>query len=171
MNQREATVFAIMATLEARDFEYELNGPVPISEVLTDVDKKEVRTMLFSQFRDGDITFKSSFQFKVDDDAELNKYVSGLLNNVIRKAKEFNSGKAYVIKNPGSRAHSSDEPLRELKKLLNQVSLSDDQEAIDEVNEAIVTRKAQIKPKTAAAPINVDALPEHLQHLVHSDES
>jgi len=165
LNQRQATVQAILSTLEARGFEYELNGPTPISEVLTDSDKEQVRSTLFEQFRSGEISYKETFQAKVDDDAELKKYISGLVNNWIRKAKEFNSGNAYVIKNPGSRAHSSDPQLKELMKLMKQVQTTNDEEAISQVQEAITARKAEIKPKQEVS-INVEALPEHLKHLV-----
>lgn len=170
MNQRTATVQAILNTLEARGFEYELNGSTPVSEVLTDADKKSIRETLFTQFRDGEVTVSESFaETKLNDDSELKKYISGLVNNWIRKAKEFNSGNAYVTKNPGSRAHSSDEQIRELKKLYTQVKASGDTDAIAEVEAAIEQRKSEIKPKSQAKPINVDALPENLRHLVSSN--
>lgn len=168
MNQREATVHAIMSTLEARGFEYELNGPTPISEVLTDPDKATVRGILFDQFRNGEVIFKAEFQSKVDSDSELKKYISGLTNNWIRKYKPFNSGIAYVAKNPGSRAGSGDEQMRELKKLLSQVKATNNADAITEVEAAITARYAEIKPASVTKPINVDALPDSLKHLVQS---
>lgn len=171
MNQRQATVQAILNTLETRGFEYELNGETPVSDVLTDADKKTIRDTLFTQFRDGDITVSESFaETKLNDDSELKKYISGLVNNWIRKAKEFNNGQAYVTKNPGSRAHSSDEQMRELKKLYTQVKAAGDTDAIAEVEAAIEKRKSEIKPKSAFKPINVDALPEHLRSLVPSQD-
>ena len=166
MNQREATVQTILNTLEARGYSYELNGDTTISEVLTDADKSTIRETLFTMFRDGEITYKPEFEAKVQDDSELKKYISGLLNNWVRKAKEFNSGAQYVAKNPGSRAHSSDEQMKELKKLFAQVSASGDADTIAEVQAAIEQRKSEIKPKAAFKPINVDALPEALRHLV-----
>lgn len=169
MNQRTATVQAILGVLSARGVDYELNGSTTVSEVLTDADKKAVREQLFTQFRDGEISVSDQFaETKLNDDAELKKYISGLLNNWIRKAKEFNSGQAYVTKNPGSRAGSQDEQMRELKKLLSQVKAIGDEDAISEVNEAIAARAAEIKPKSQSKPINVDALPENLRHLVPS---
>lgn len=169
-NQREATVFVILATLAARDFEYELNGEEIMGDVLTDADKTSIREQLFIDFREGEISYKSEFQASIDDDAALKKYISGLLNNWIRKAKEFNCGNAYVAKNPGSRAHASDERMRELKKLLAELTAAGDTDAIAEVKEAIEFRKTEIKPKTALKPIVVGALPEHLRHLVQSIE-
>lgn len=172
LNQRTATVQALLGVLAARNFEYELNGPTPISEVLTDGDKATVRDQLFTMFREGEVTVSENFaSTKLNDDTELKKYISGLVNNWIRKAKEFNSGQQYVTKNPGSRAHSSDEQMKELKKLLAQVTAAGDQAAIDEVKVAIEQRKSEIKPKAANKPINVNALPEHLRHLVPSNDS
>ena len=170
-NQKQAVVSTILAVLVARDVDYELGGPIAISEVLTDADKKEVRSTLFNMFREGEVSFKDSFQVKCDDDAELKKYISGLLNNWIRKNPEFNSGNKYVAKNPGSRAGSSDSQMQALKKLLVQVTAEGDDTNIAEVKEAIELRKTEIKPKASATPIKVEALPEHLRHLVPSSSS
>lgn len=170
MNQRTATVQAILSTLSARGCDYELNGQTTISEVLTDNDKKEVRDLLFNQFRSGEISVSETFaETKLNDDSELKKYISGLVNNWIRKAKEFNAGEAYITKNPGSRAGSGDEQMRELKKLLIQVRTSGDTGVIAEVEAAIERRRTEIKPVSVMKPINIDALPENLRHLVSSN--
>jgi len=166
MNQKEATISTILSVFEDRGYSYELSGPTAVSEVLTDADKATVRETLFTMFRDGDVSYKPEFQAKVDNDAELKKYISGLLNNWIRKEKTFNSGQSYVAKNPGSRAHSSDEQMKELKKLFTQVSAEGDEDTIAQVTAAIEARKAEIKPKAAIKPINVEVLPEALRHLV-----
>lgn len=166
-NQKEATVQALLQVLEDRGQEYELGGDVPISEVLNEADKKTVRDQLFAEFRAGDVSYKSEFQAKVDDDSELKKYISGLVNNWIRKHKPFNCDVAYVAKNPGSRAGSQDEQLQELKKLSAQCM--DDPEALKEVTDAIVARKAEIAAtKAKSIAIKTDAIPEHLRHLIKS---
>ena len=92
-------------------------------------------------------------------DAELKKYVVGLVNNWIRKAPEFNSGNTYQAKNPGSRTGSSDPKLKALKTLLSTVS--EDQKSA--VQAAIDARLEELKPKIT---IDTDLLPEHLRHLV-----
>ena len=162
MNQRTATVNTILSVLKDRDVEYELNGEVPISEVLNDKDKADVRTILFEAFRTGKVTFKPEFQVKVDDDTKLRTYVSGLVNNWIKKAKEFNGDTAYVPKNPGSRAGQGDEQIRELKKLLKENQ--DDPEVKAEIQEAIDARLTEIKPE--AAPVDTTKIPEHLRKFV-----
>lgn len=164
MNQKEATVSTILAVLAERDVEYEMNGPIPVKEVLTDSDKASVRTALFSMFKEGQITYKTEFQSSVDDDKELKKYVSGLVNNWIKKNKDFNGGQAYVPKNPGSRAHVGDEQLKALKALSGQTT---DPDVLATITEAIVTRKSEIEAsKAKSVVINKDALPEALRHLV-----
>lgn len=167
MNQKEATVSTILGVLAERDVEYVRGGDVPISDVLTDVDKSNVRTALFSMFRNGDVSFKAEFQAKVNDDAELKKYISGLVNNWLRKDKDFNCGQKYVAKNPGSRANSKDAQITELKKLSAQYS--NDAEALAEITDAIVARQNEIAAtKAKSVVINTDALPEALKHLVKS---
>lgn len=166
MNQRTATVETILGVLANRNVEYVLNGETPIGEVLTDADKKEVRDALFTMFRNGDVGMSDNFRdTKLNDDSELKKYISGLVNNWIRKAKEFNSGQQYVIKNPGSRAHVGDEQLKELMKLATQIGTGN--EGYEDVMQAIKQRKDEIAASKAKdVTINADALPEHLRSLV-----
>ena len=160
MNQRQATVNAMLSVLKDRGVEYEVNGDTPISEVLTPDDKSKVREILFTMFREGKITYKPEFQAKVDDDKELKSYVGGLLNNWIRKAKELNCGEVYKAKNPGSRAGSGDEQVREMKKLLQVTADADAKAAIQA---AIDARLAEIKAEKNTVEVNLDAIPEALR--------
>lgn len=166
MNQRTATVETILGVLSNRGVDYELNGPTPIAEVLSDKDKAEVRDALFTMFRNGDVSVSESFaETKLNDDSELKKYISGLVNNWIRKAPEFNSSHKYQAKNPGSRAHVGDEQLKEMMKLASQIGQGND--GYEEVMQAITERKAEIEAtKAKSIVINVDAIPEHLRHLL-----
>ena len=164
VNQRTATVNTIISVLNDRGVEYELNGPTPISEVLTASDKEQVRSILFTMFKSGEVEYKEAFQAKVDDDTELKKYISGLVNNWTRKAKELNCGKAYVPKNPGSRAGSQDDQIKEMRKLL---SVTTDPEAKAMVEQAINDRLATIKAENNKVEINYDAIPEHLKELLN----
>jgi len=164
--QVAATVDTIMEVLAERGVEYQLDGPTPISEVLTKNDKTEVRERLFQQFRDGEVSVSQDFaDSKLGIDSELNKYLSGLINNWVRKYKPFNSGQAYEAKNPGSRAGAGDMKLQELKKLSAQVA--DDPQALKLVADAILARKAEIEAERAKTiTINVDAIPAELRHLI-----
>lgn len=156
MNQRDATCNALISVLADRGVNYEENGPTPISEVLNADDKTKVRAMLFIAFRKGDIDFKSPE--KLSDDKYLKDYISGLVNNWIRKAPEFNCDTVYHAKNPGSRQGSGDEMIKEMKKLL---SVTEDPEAKEVIKSAIEARQAEIKPTTVT--VDVSKIPEHLR--------
>jgi hypothetical protein len=161
MNQRQATVNAIMSVLSERGVNYELNGETPVSEFLTADDKKKVVSLICQGFLAGQIDMSDDGKSKYfGDHAELKKYTVGLVNNWIRKATEFNSGSKYEIKNKGSRTGSSDEQLKALRELLK---ITTDSEVRGEIEQAIAERMEEIKPKVE---INVDALPAHLRHLI-----
>jgi hypothetical protein len=141
---------------------YELGGETILSEVLTDAQKKEIRSILVSGFQSGQIEMSEEAKVRYSETSELSKYVSGLLNNWVRKNPEFNNGGNYTVKNPGSRSGSGDEQIKALKSLLKVTA---DAEVRKEIEQAITERLAEIKP-AATVTINVDALPEHLKYLV-----
>lgn len=159
LNQRQATVSTIINVLKERGVNYELNGAVSVSEVLTDSDKQKVRDQLFHMFRAGKVQYSVEFASKVNDDKELKSYISGLTNNWIRKATEFNSGTKYQAKNPGSRQGSSDDQIKEMKLLL---SVTTDPEARKLIEKAIEARISEIKPEKKTS-IDLDKIPEALR--------
>lgn len=159
MNQRTATVNTILAVLSERGVNYELNGETSISQVLNETDRAKVRDILFAQFRSGNVEYKASFQAKVNDDSELKKYISGLVNNWIRKAPEFNSGNRHQAKNPGSRAGMGDEKVKEMKKLL---SVTQDEEARAIIQKAINDRVSQLKAEKQQVEIDYSVIPKEL---------
>jgi hypothetical protein len=156
MNQREATVNCILSVLEERGVEYELNRSRPIADVLNPDDKKNIRSILFTMFQQGKIDFKDTS--RLSDTKYMTDYISGLVNNWIRKAPEFNGNAKYEAKNPGSRAGSGDEQIREMKKLLSTVT---DQATKDLIQSHIDARVAEIKPATVS--VNYDAIPADLR--------
>jgi len=160
VNQRTATVNTIMAVLKEAGINYELNGDTPVSEVLESKHKESVRSILFTMFREKQIEYKESFQAKVDDDSELKKYISGLVNNWVRKAKEFNCGQTYKAKNPGSRAGSSDPQIKEMRKLL-QVTTDDKAKAT--IQATIDKKLAEIRAEKNKVEVDLDAIPAELR--------
>ena len=162
-NQRQATVETILNTYyDYTGSDYELNGEVIMSDVFTSDMKKQTQDTLFTMFKSGHVQYRPEFQVKVDDDAKLKSYISGLLNNWLRKAKELNNGEAYVAKNPGIRAGSGDKQVRELKKLLAKVKGTANEA---KVQAAIDKRLEEIKPE-AKIEINTEFIPAELQDLV-----
>lgn len=162
-SQKVFVVSAILATLAARDVEYQLNGETPIKDVLTAADKAKVRELVFNGFKEGQIQMSEQAKGKyLSDDVKLKVYVNGLVNNWIKKNPEFNGGQTYKPANPGSRAGSQDEQIKALRQLKKQTN---DAKALAQIDEAITARLAEIKPQ-AVVEINAEALPEHLRHLV-----
>jgi len=157
ISQKQAVTNAVQSTFP----DYVVGGEVVLKSLLNTDNKKAMRALLFEAFRAGEVVY-SKDPANLQNDAYLNKYVSGLLDNWVRKNKEFNNGEAYITQNPGSRAGSGDEQVREMRKLLKTIS---DPETKAKVQEAIDARIAEIKPDSVIT-INADALPEHLKHLV-----
>ena len=162
MNQRTATCSTILSVLADRGVNYELNGETPISEVLNETDRAKIREIVFAGFRNGKIEMAEESKEKYKEDSALKSYVSGLVNNWIRKAPEFNGGSKYVAKNPGSRSGSGDEQVREMKKLLGQTT---DPSKKQLVQSAIDARLAEIAAEKAPT-IDASKLPEHLRDLL-----
>ena len=159
INQKEAVTNAVLSLFP----DYELGGEVNLASILTPETKKELRGILFAGFRADAIVMSAQAKAKYDsDDAGLTKYVSGLLDNWVRKNRAFNGGEQYVTKNPGSRAGSQDEQVKALRQLMKTTN---DEGQIAQIQEALTARIAEIKPASVVT-INVDALPESLRHLV-----
>ncbi len=163
VNQKTATINSILSVLKDRDVDYEMNGETKMSDVLTAEDKTSIRALIFTAFRDGKVEYKESFSEKVSDDAKLKSYISGLLNNWVRKNKEFNGGVIYKAKNPGSRAGSQDPEIKEMRKLLKVTA---DENAKVTIQAAIDAKLAEIKATTNNVTIDVNSIPEALRHLL-----
>lgn len=162
-SQREATVNAILSVLEERGVSYELNGTTVLSDILTSEDKKKVQSILSTGFVNGDIQMSSEAKDKyIGNTSEMNKYVSGLINNWVRKFPAFNNGSKYEIKNKGSRTGSQDEQVREMKKLL---SATTDVKAKELIQAAITSRLAEIKPEKKVE-VNLDSIPAELREAL-----
>jgi hypothetical protein len=148
MTQNEAVVIAVRTVFT--------EGVVPETKTWTQSQKDEIHSLVFRMFKSGECTKNSGGQ----TDADLLKYIPGLVNNHVRKDKRLNGGVEYTPKNPGSRSGSGDESIRAMKMLL---SVTTETDARAQIQAAIDERLAQLKPKVE---INAAALPEALRHLV-----
>lgn len=162
-SQKNAVVNLVVATLNEAGTDFEKFQEEAASNLLNADQRKSIREALFTGFRKGEIQYKESFQAKVDDDAKLNSYVSGLLLNHLRKAKELNGNVTYKPKNPGSRTGSQNPEIKELKKLL-ACDLTDEQR--EQVQSEIDSKLQAIQAEKAKVTVDADKLPEHLRHLV-----
>lgn len=93
VSQKTAVLNTITSTLAKRGVHFELNGIDPIACFITPEDRKKIRDTLFIGFRIGIIEF--SRPYMLNDDVYLKNYISGLLTNWLKKAKELNCGQNH----------------------------------------------------------------------------
>lgn len=145
MTQKEAVFQAVKNVLGSQEGAYN-----PSKE-----QRSAINAILFEGFKEGKIELGRVF-----DDSELKNYVSGVLSNWLRKDTRLNGGMKYVSKNPGSRAGSGDEQLKELKKLLSTVTTDEEKAEIQTYIDARLTEINASKKKSVV--INYSALPADL---------
>lgn len=159
--QSEATINAVIAL--AQDQGYQATPhETDYKTVITKADQTIVVNMITAGLLAGDITMaeKSKAKFAGDDKA-LRRYVVGLVNDRLRKAKALNGNIAYVAKEPGKLKNSRD---AEMKALTQVLTLDNPPEVKAEIEAEIVRRQAEldaINPKTVT--IQVEHLPEALR--------
>lgn len=153
MTQNEAVFQAVMAVFGNNG---KLDGAVPETGKWSDEQKKKVYGLVFNSFKSGEVEKRSGGQ----TDADLNKYIPGLVNNHVRKDKRLNGGVDYEPKRPGIRSGSGDESVKAMRTLL---SMTTDPAAKAAIQAEIDKRLAEIKPKVT---IDIEKLPESLRHLV-----
>lgn len=149
MNQRQA-VFAVVQSIVG-----EISGKVELNKAQLEQAKSD----LFILFKSGEVDLRNMEQ---RDDAYLKKYIPGLINNWLRKDPELNGGVKYQTKNPGIRAGSGDEMLKNLQLLLQTTN---DPTAKQAITEELQKRKDALA-KAKLKPINAEFIPEHLRHLI-----
>jgi hypothetical protein len=158
MKQNEAVFKITVAVLAEHGIEFKSGQDV--KPLLNDSIETEICSQLMAGFKDGSIDLKGGVETKYPTDQALKTYVSGLMSNWYRKGKELNGNVEYVAKNPGSRAGSSDPQLRELKKVLSQVTTDDDKAMIQGYIDARLSELNAAKSK--AKPIDFSVLPAEL---------
>jgi hypothetical protein len=154
MNQKAAVIQAVSTVLANAGISTE---GTCAKAVMTKELRAQVNAILFQGFRAGEI--EADFE---KDDAELKSYVSGLQSNWLNKAKELNGDVAYVAKNPGSRAGSTDPQVKALRAL--KATKTDAQE-VDEIEGYIEARLAELgtTKKAKTVQVNFADLPAELQ--------
>jgi hypothetical protein len=151
-NQKEA-VYSAVASITSID-----NDLV----VLSKEERAQVISIVAAGFEASEVAMSEAACIKyLGNPTELKKYTSSLVNNWLRKDTRLNGGAKYVTKNPGSRAGSQDDLIKNLKAL--RASLSDD-DKIAQVDEAITARQAEIKAtKAPTVEVNFDLIPADLK--------
>lgn len=124
---------------------------------LTKEQKAQVRLVLYEGFINGRISLARE---PYATEAEWMSYISGLIDNHMRKDKRLNGGVKYETKNPGSRAHHSDDQLKALFGLYQVATTEQDK---TEIMGYISARKAELNKAKVQPTINFDALPDALK--------
>lgn len=166
LTQKEAVVTAVQSVLGS-----DYDTSIPAMEQLSKEQVSEVKNSIFSQIKDGAVSFNKD----TDDDNELMRYVNGMVSNHFRKAKELNGGVKYSPKTTGR--GSRDPQLSNLTQLLKRFEEGSDE--FTKVDTAISTRRDELaderaiiakerRKTTQAKKIDLSALPPELQDLAAS---
>lgn len=143
----------------------------PARDQLTDDQLKTIKANIVAGIINGTIEFKKD----TSDEIEVARYVSGMVSNHLRKAKDLNGGTIY---NPQSSGKGSRDPqISELNKLLK--TYSEGSEEYNQIVQAINARKTELvaeraeqaktnKKQKDLSSIDFDALPPGLQHLAEN---
>lgn len=156
-SQKQSVFVAVCQTL---NLELGFSGKVE----LTKEQRKQVIEMVTDSIQAGETEFSAEAKVKYATRDDVKGYVNGMVSNWLRKDLRLNGGEKYETKNPGSRAGSGDEVLKNLKAL--KATLTDDahKKAVDEEIAKRTAELAAAKAKTVT--INLDKIPESLRHLI-----
>ena len=156
--QSEATINAIINLANEKGYEatpYETD----YKAVLTADDKTTVVELIFAGLQSNAISMTEKSKAKFQDDPKaLKRYVVGLVNDRLRKAKALNGNTKYEYKEPGKLTSSRDPQLKALNQVLE---LHKDTEHAEAIQVEIDKRKAELAAEKQD-PIDISHLPADL---------
>jgi vacuolar-type H+-ATPase subunit I/STV1 len=166
ISQKQAVVNGVKSVLGSS-----FDPSVPARDQLSDEQLASVKSYVTSQIVGGFVEFSKDNS----DEKEVSKYVSGMVSNHLRKAKELNGGETYVPQSTGR--GSRDAQISELNKLLK--TYAEGTEEYNQILDAISSRKTEIAAEKAElskekrkakelSSINMEALPDSLKSLANS---
>lgn len=166
ISQKQSVVDGVTSVLGSS-----FDATLPARDQLSDSQLTEVKTYVTKAIMSGSVEYSK----EISDEKEVSKYVSGMVSNHLRKAKELNGGSAYVPQSTGR--GSRDAQISELNKLLK--TYAEGTEEYNQISDAIASRKSEISAEKAEvakekrkvkelSSINMDALPENLKSLATS---
>ena len=158
MNQKSAVYAATMSVLADQGVDF--NEGMDIKPLLTKDIRKSIISVVTQGILAGEVEFSAEAKAKYSDQAKVTTYVNGLVNNWHRKDTRFNGGEKYVAKNPGSRAGSGDQVLKNLKALR---STRTDAEELKAIDAAIAKRQGEVtEEKSKKVTVDLDKIPAEL---------
>lgn len=166
ISQKDSVIFQVKLAL-GNSF----NPNVPARNLLTDDQLDVIKANIYSGIVAGTIDFSK----EIGDEKELQRYVSGMVSNYLRKAKELNGNSTYAPQSTGR--GSRDAQVSELNKLLKTYKEGTDEYA--QITFAIETRKTELAAERSTVvkekkkvkefeSINMDVLPESLKSLANT---
>lgn len=155
MSQKQSVFVAVCSVLN----ESNINRKVD----LTKDQRKTVIETVTESIQAGETEFSAEAKVKYATKDDVKGYVNGMVSNWLRKDLRLNGGAKYETKNPGSRAGSGDEVLKNLKNLKTMLTDADQLKAVDE---EIAKRTAEIAATKKTVTIEFDKIPEALRHLI-----
>lgn len=162
INQKEAVFQAISEVFSLSGQSIEPGSVV--NDIITKDQKAQVNTFLCEGFRAGKIQLATEYP----TDVGLKSYVSGLINNWLRKDTRLNGGVKYEAKNPGSRAGSSNPQIKAMRALLKTMDASDPRRStVEQTLNAHLEQERAAKQKVT---VNLSDLPEELRAQFIKDE-
>lgn len=155
MKQSDAVVAAVTTVLANAGIGFEEGQNA--HPLLTKELRSQVAAILFEGFKSETIDLKTDY-----DDAQLRKYIPGLVTNHVGKDKRLNGGVNHKIKNPGSRAGSSDPQIKALRALMSNVTDESERAEIQVHIDARLQEIGETKAKKTVK-VNYEDLPEDLK--------
>lgn len=163
MSQKEAVVNEVKTILGTN-----FDPNIPAKDQLSKDQIIALKNNIVNNIINGTVVFSK----EINDAKEVARYVSGMVSNHFRKAKELNGGNTYSPQSTGK--GSRDSQICELNKLLK--TFTENSEEYNQVVEAIAARKATLasekaellkenKKKKELASINTNVLPDNLKDL------
>lgn len=163
-NQHQGVVAATIAVMGDR-----FQKGVDIKSYITETEHDKVIETVAAGFLAGEIEMSDEARVKYHDLKSITGYTKGLVSNWFNKSKELNGGTKYEAKNPGSRAGSSDEQIKEMRVLKQKLEAAGNTEGAAKVAAAITSRLEELKATKAAKSareVDVTKIPEELRELV-----
>ncbi len=155
-NQKDGVFGAVCSVVGAESFDAAVE--------LTKEQRSQVIEIVTEGLLSGDIEMTDKARAKHDTDAKMKTYTNGLVSNWLRKDKRLNGNVQHKIKNPGSRAGSTDPVIKNLRLLRS--TLTDDSQiaAVDaEIDKRIEAMRAE---KAKSVEIDMSLIPDDLKDII-----
>jgi hypothetical protein len=145
---------------------------VDIETYATKEDQRAIATLVAQGMLEGTVELSESASAKYATSGLeflTKKYVMGMVKNWFDKSPSLNGNTKHVIKNPGSRAGSTDATVKTLRDMIKLNA--NDAEAVARIQVQLDAKLAEIKaskPAKAAKEIKIDSnlVPAELQDLL-----